>query len=108
MKKNVAFDTENAQVRVIIMVEDSPYHYSSLLPILYRHIVMQTQSVMDDSINEEEKILKRRGRPKLLLAHDYEQAMTLFERYKPMFSAFSRICATQLTGRKIPMPGANF
>ena len=82
-EKNVAFDTQNAKVRVIIMVEDSPYHYSSLLPVLYKHIVTQTQSVMDDSINEEHRILKRRGRPKLLLAHDYEQAMGLFERHRP-------------------------
>jgi len=89
-EKNVAFDTHNAKVRVIIMVEDSPYHYSSLLPVLYKHIVLQTQSVMDDSINEEQRILKRRGRPKILLAHDYDQAMTLFERYRPyLLSVFT-------------------
>ena len=82
-EKNVALDTQNAQVRVIIMVEDSPYHYSSLLPLLYKHIVIQTQSVMNDSINDEHKFLKMRGRPKLLLAHSYDQAMALFEQYKP-------------------------
>lgn len=87
---NVAFDTKNANVRVIIMVEDSPYHYSSFLPVLYKQIVMQTQSVIDDSINEEHRLLKMRGRPKVLLAHTYEDAMALYEKYKPyLLSVFS-------------------
>ncbi len=87
---NVDFDTKNASVRVIIMVEDSPYHYSSFLPVLYRQIVLQTQSVIDDSINEEHRLLKMRGRPKVLLAHSYEEAMVLYEKYKPyLLSVFS-------------------
>ncbi len=87
---NVAFDTKNASVRVIIMVEDSPYHYSSFLPVLYKQIVLQTQSVIDDSINEEHRLLKMRGRPKVLVAHNYEEAMALYEKYKPfLLSVFS-------------------
>ncbi|WP_022666564.1 PEP/pyruvate-binding domain-containing protein [Desulfospira joergensenii] len=80
---NVGFDTSKAQVRVIIMVEDSPYHYSSLLPVLYKQIVLQTQSVIEESINEEHRLLKMRGRPKILVAHTYEEAMALYEKYKP-------------------------
>ncbi|MCF8090866.1 MAG: phosphoenolpyruvate synthase PpsA, partial [Desulfotignum sp.] len=89
-EKNVAFDTSNAQVRVIIMVEDSPHHYSAILPVIYKQIVLQTQSVIDESINEEHRLLKMRGRPKVLLAHTYEQAMALYEKYKPyVLSVFS-------------------
>lgn len=87
---NVDFDTKNASVRVIIMVEDSPYHYSSFLPVLYKQIVLQTQSVIDDSINEEHRLLKMRGRPKVLVAHNYEDAIALYEKYKPyLLSVFS-------------------
>lgn len=89
-EKNVAFDTANASVRVIILVEDSPYHYSSFLPVLYKQIVMQTQSVIDESINEEHRLLKMRGRPKVLVAHNYEGALALYEKYKPyLLSVFS-------------------
>lgn len=104
-EKNVAFDTQKAQVRVIIMVEDSPYHYSSLLPVLYKHIVIQTRSVMDDSINAEQRILKRRGRPKLLVAHDYEQAMTLFERYKPYVLSVFTDMRYAINGQEDPHAG---
>ncbi len=89
-EKNVAFDTENANVRVIILVEDSPYHYSSFLPVLYKQIVMQTQSVIEESINEEHRLLKMRGRPKVLVAHNYEEAVALYKKYKPyLLSVFS-------------------
>ncbi|MFU8769475.1 MAG: phosphoenolpyruvate synthase PpsA, partial [Desulfotignum sp.] len=89
-EKNVAFDTRNANVRVIIMVEDSPHHYSSILPVIYKQIVLQTQSVIDESINEEHRLLKMRGRPKVLLAQTYEEAMALYEKYKPyVLSVFS-------------------
>lgn len=87
---NVAYDTAHAKVRVIILVEDSPYHYSSFLPLLYKQIVWQTQSVMEESFNEEHRLLKMRGRPKVLVAHDYEQALALYEQYKPyVLSVFS-------------------
>ncbi|THB78602.1 MAG: phosphoenolpyruvate synthase PpsA [Desulfobacteraceae bacterium] len=89
-KMNVTFDTENANVRVIILVEDSPYHFSSFLPVLYKEIVMQTQSVIDDSINEEHRLLRMRARPKVLLARTYEEALALYNTHKPyLLSVFS-------------------
>ncbi|MCG8564664.1 MAG: phosphoenolpyruvate synthase PpsA, partial [Desulfobacterales bacterium] len=87
---NVAFDTENAQVRLIILVEDSPQYYSTLLPVIYRQIVLQTQKVIEESINEEHRLLKMRGRTKVLLAHNYEEALALFDQYREyVLSVFS-------------------
>jgi pyruvate phosphate dikinase-like enzyme len=87
---NVEFDTENANVRVIIMVEDSPYHFSAFLPVLYKQIVEQTQAVIDDSLNEDHRLLQMRGRPKVLVAQNYEEAWMLYTKYKPyILSIFS-------------------
>ncbi len=87
---NVAFDTENANVRVIIIVEDSPYHFSAFLPVLYKQIVEQTQAVIDESLNEDYRLLRMRGRPKVLVAQNYEEALTLYKKYKPyLLSIFS-------------------
>ena len=80
---NIARDTELARVRVIIMVEDSPYYYSSVLPLLYKEIVMQTQAVMEDALNEEHRLLRMRARPKILTAISYEEAVSLYEQYRP-------------------------
>ena len=80
---NVAYDTRRAKVRVIIMVEDSAIYYSSLLPVLYKEIVTQTQAVMEESVNDEHRILRMRARPKILVAENYEEAVDLYQKYKP-------------------------
>ena len=82
-KMNVARDTKKANVRVIVLVEDSAISYSSLLPMLYKVIVSQTQAVMEDSLNEEDRILRMRARPKILLAENFEEAENLYRLFKP-------------------------
>jgi CheY-like chemotaxis protein len=79
---NVELDTKKADVRTIIIVEDSPEYYSFLLPLLYKEIITQTRMVMEDSLNKEHQFLRMRARPKLLLAQDYEEAEKLYEKYK--------------------------
>lgn len=80
---NVKNDTHCAGIRVIIFVEDSPFYRSSILPILYKELVIETQAVIEDGLNEEHRILSMRARPKILLASSYEQAMDLYEEFKP-------------------------
>ena len=80
---NVAYDTQRARVRVIILVEDSPIYCSTLLPLLYKEIVTQTQAVMEESVNEEHRILRMRARPKILVAESYEEALDLYQQYRP-------------------------
>lgn len=80
---NVDFDTKSVGIRVIIMVEDSPRYQSSLLPILYRELVVQTQDVIREGLNQEHRLLTMRCRPKILLASTYEEALALFEKFEP-------------------------
>ncbi len=89
-QQNVDFDTEKAMVRVILLVEDSAIHRSRLLPLLYGELVKQTQSVLGEGLNEQHRLLKMRARPKILTAATYEEALTLFYKYKPfIFSVMS-------------------
>lgn len=82
-RMNVDADTRRAMVRVIILVEDSSLYFSSFLPILYKEIVSQTQDVMEESLNEEHRFFRMRARPKILLAESYEEAESLYHRFKP-------------------------
>jgi DNA-binding NarL/FixJ family response regulator len=79
---NAAHDTQKASVRVLLLVEDSPLYRSFFLPLLYREVVNQTQSVLEEGLNEEHRLLKMRARPKVLIAEDYEQALALYNRYE--------------------------
>jgi DNA-binding NarL/FixJ family response regulator len=80
---NVVHDTNFAGIRVIIFVEDSPAYISSLLPILYKELVTQTQAVMEEGLNEEHRLLAMRARPKILVAQSYQEAISLFEQFEP-------------------------
>jgi len=80
---NVDYDTSSAGIRVLLFVEDSPQYLSSLLPIFYRELVSQTQAVMEEGLNEEHRLLTMRARPKILIADSYENAISIYEKYKP-------------------------
>lgn len=82
-KKNVARDTQNGNVRVILLVEDSIQYYSRYLPMLYTTIMTQTQIlVQEDAKDELHKILKMRARPKVILVDSYEEAVKIIHSYR--------------------------
>jgi CheY-like chemotaxis protein len=80
---NARNDTSVAMVRVLLLVEDSPLYLSSFLPLIYKEVVKQTQAVLDESLNGEDRLLKMRARPKILLAGSYEEAEELLRIYEP-------------------------
>lgn len=79
---NVKEDVKSVGVQTILFVEDSVHFYSSLLPMLYKHVFVQSRSFMTEALNEHEQMLRMRGRPKILLARNYEEAMKLYKRYE--------------------------
>ncbi len=91
---NVENDTKLGLTRVILLVEDSPKYYSRYLPMLYKIIMEQTQRLIED-VNTDDlyKVLKMRARPKILLAHTYEEAMDIFNKYRDYFlCVISDVC----------------
>ena len=82
-KKNVARDTQNGNVRVILLVEDSIQYYSRYLPMLFTTVMTQTQMlVKEDAKDELHKILRMRARPKVILVSTYEEAVRIINSYK--------------------------
>jgi CheY-like chemotaxis protein len=82
-RMNVEHDTKFAGIRVILFVEDSPVYISSLLPVLYKELVTQTQAILGHGLNEEHRLLTMRARPKILVAENYEEALQIFEKFQP-------------------------
>tara|TARA_B100000614_G_scaffold100945_1_gene90710 strand:+ start:2557 stop:5460 length:2904 start_codon:yes stop_codon:yes gene_type:complete len=81
-KKNVERDTIKGDVRSIIVIEDTPRYYSSILPMLYKIIVFHTKELINKSLNDSQKLLYLRRRPKILLAQNYEEAIDYFNKYQ--------------------------
>ena len=81
-KMNVVHDVEVVGVQTILLVEDSSCFYSSFLPTIYKIIFQQSKIFMKEAVNEHQRMLRMRGRPKILLATNYEEAVELYEKYK--------------------------
>ncbi len=103
---NVKHDTARAQVRVLLLVEDSPIYYSTFLPLIYKEVVRQTQAVLETGLNEEHRLLTMRARPKILHAEDYEEALALYREFKPYL--FGIIADTRLPKQGALDPDAGF
>jgi len=69
-------------VQAILLVEDSIRFYSSYLPNIYRILLKQSKTFMTEGLNEHQKMLRMRGRTKILLATCYEEAVAMWEKYK--------------------------
>lgn len=79
---NADHDILEEGVRAILLVEDSVRYYSTYLPLLYRLVIEQNRASLRDALNEKQQLLRKRARPKVLMATCYEEAMMLYERYK--------------------------
>jgi CheY-like chemotaxis protein len=81
-RMNADYDIEYVGVQAIILVEDSIRYISSYLPNLYKIVLAQSRDFQREALNEHQRMLKLRGRPKILLATNYEDALDLYNRYK--------------------------
>ena len=80
-KMNLEHYIDEAGVQMILLVEDSIRFYSSILPNLYSYILTQSQSFATEALNSHTATLRMRGRPKVVLARTYEEAMDYFVRF---------------------------
>lgn len=81
-RMNADYDVNQKGVQAILLVEDSVRYYSSYLPTIYKAIFDQTSELMTDGLNEHQKMLRMRARPKILIAKTFEEAVELYQKYK--------------------------
>jgi len=81
-KMNVEYDALEVGVQVVLLVEDSVRFYSSYLPNIYKIIFQQTNSFMTEGLNDHQRMMRKRGRPKLVMATTFEEAVRLFDKYQ--------------------------
>lgn len=79
---NVESDTESVGVQVILLVEDSIRFYSSALPSLYKIVLEESKEFSKEALNGHQRMLRMRGRPKIMLARSYEEAIGIYKKYK--------------------------
>jgi len=80
-RMNIDHDINEAGVQMILLVEDNIRFYSSMLPNLYNYILQQSKRFSTEALNPHAAAQRKRGRPKVVLATNYEEAMRIYERY---------------------------
>ena len=104
-KMNLEHDIREADVHMILLVEDSIRFYSSILPNLYRYVLEQMHAFATEGLNVQESNLRKRGRPKIVLARSYEEAMELYTRFKGNTLGVISDCRFPHEGKEDPQAG---
>jgi len=105
---NAPHDSAEAGVQNILLVEDSVRFYSSALPHLYHFVLEQSSEFSKEALNEQLKTMRMRGRPKVLLARSYEEAIDLFERFKENILGVITDMSFKRNGVKDALAGLRF
>ena len=80
-KMNLEHDIQEGGVQMILLVEDNIRFYSSILPNLYSYLLVQSQRFATEALNRHQATLRMRGRPKVVLARNYQEAISLYNKY---------------------------
>ncbi|NLY24498.1 MAG: phosphoenolpyruvate synthase [Bacteroidales bacterium] len=80
-RMNVDHDVKTVGVQTIMLVEDSVRFYSSALPLLYKFVLSESKEFSKEALNDHLRMLRMRGRPKILLARNYEEAVSYYKKY---------------------------
>ncbi|WP_313380148.1 PEP/pyruvate-binding domain-containing protein [Proteiniphilum saccharofermentans] len=80
-RMNVEHDVKTVGVQTVMLVEDSVRFYSTALPLLYKFVLSESKEFSKEALNDHLRMLRMRGRPKILLARNYEEAITYYKKY---------------------------
>ena len=107
-KMNAPDDTASVGVQIILLVEDSIRFYSSALPHLYKFVLEQSQMFAKEALNDHQRTLHMRGRPKIKLARNYEEAVRIFDQYRDNMLGIISDMSFMHNGVKDPYAGYKF
>lgn len=99
-KMNIEHDITEAGVQMILLVEDNIRFYSSVLPNLYSYILAQSKRFSTEALNPHSAAQRKRGRPKVVLATNYEEAMEIYEKYSG--NTLGVVCDTRFPMKNVP------
>lgn len=107
-RMNAENDIGVVGIQGILLIEDSIRFYSSVLPHLFKYLLKQSLRNSTEALNEHEQMLRMRGRSKVLLARDYEEAQLLMEKYGNNILGIITDARFPKNGEKDPDAGMTF
>ncbi|RPI11027.1 MAG: response regulator, partial [Acidobacteriales bacterium] len=106
--QNIDRDLGIASIGTILVIEDAIEHYSLILPHLYSMLMQRTFMLVPEGINESDRQVRTRVRPKVLLARTFGEASALFEKYEASLVGIISDLHTFHDDRVDPQTGVRF
>lgn len=107
-KMNAPKDVGEIGIQTILVVEDSVRFYSAVLPHIYRFLLSQSREFSTEALNEHEQMLRMRGRPKVILARNYEEAREIYDTYAGRMLGIITDVSFAREGKKDKQAGIRF
>ncbi len=107
-RMNADTDIDEVGIQAILLIEDSIRFYSSILPHLFKFLLKQSMRFATEALNEHEQMMRMRGRSKVLLARDYEEAEALMDKYGENILGIITDARFPVNGEKDPDAGMKF
>lgn len=104
-RMNVDHDVRTVGVQTVMLVEDSIRFYSTALPLLYKFVLSESKEFSKEALNDHLRMLRMRGRPKILLVRDYEEAITCYKKYGDNMLGVISDMSFKVDGEKDKMAG---
>lgn len=105
---NIDQDLAIVRLGVILVIEDSIKHYSFFLPHLYAILMKQAFARVPYGVDENERQLRTRTRPKIVLARTFAEAEELTNRYRPFLHGVLSDLRIASEERRNPQAGRDF
>lgn len=81
-RMNASHDMDEVGVQAILVVEDSIRYISSYLPAFYKMVMKQSREFQHEGLNQHQRMMRMRARPRILLATSFQEAVDMFGHYK--------------------------
>lgn len=107
-KLNLVHDIEIADIRVLLVVEDSIRHWSSFLVNLYSILMKQSQDLIADGLNDAQRLTRMRTRPKIILVNNYNEAVAFWNRFHDNILGVISDVGYERDGEYVPDAGIDF
>ncbi len=107
-RMNVEHDVKTVGVQTVLLVEDSVRFYSAALPLLYKFVLNESKEFSKEALNDHLRMLRMRGRPKILLARNYEEAITYYKKYGDNMLGVISDMSFDIDGEKEKEAGKHF
>ena len=78
------------------------------MPHLYKFVLEQSQMFAKEALNDHQRTLRMRGRPKIKLARNYEEAVRIFDQYRDNMLGIISDMSFMHNGVKDPYAGYKF